>query len=404
MRPEARPTTFNRDGQDGQDSRPASIVRLGHPVYPANPCLWRVSAICLAALPAVVAVGAFTAEAAPPRRIVPDQGRTPARKASEAGEADKEVVEVEEFTDDLIILKSGEGIEGKVIRQTADAVKVEVPAGTFWVSREAIDRIEFNLASRLAELAEDDYAGRYELALKALEMGEAEQARRILEDLVGKPGVPPDIYKRLAGMCEAEGELKKALDYWKRFQMSHRDDAELGARIAELEKKVVSSGGAAAGKASAVAEGLEAGKGWSAINWGNPATVGVESLDGNKVLVVEVQAGGGKDKAAIGRSVRLDLSEKKKFTFSVFNAEKRPVQIALAIITSTFYESRPVRARPDWNMDLSFDLRDKKFKCQDTNWRFTTDIGDPSKIRQVIFLIYSGKRKALLYFDNIRAE
>ena len=38
------------------------------------------------------------------------------------------------------------------------------------------------------------------------------------------------------------------------------------------------------------------------------------------------------------------------------------------------------------------------------NWRFTTDIGDPGKVRQIIFLIYAGKRKALHYFDNLGAE
>lgn len=381
---------------------------------------WKsLSAIGLAAVSAaVVAWGsaALGGEAPPPAfggEAPPPKGGGEAGKkeagdvAKEPGKAGEKAAEAEEFTEDLIILKSGVGITGKVIRQTKDAVKVEVATGTFWIAKASIERIEFNLASRLAELADDDYAGRYELAMQALQMGQAAQARGILDGLVGKTGVPPEIYETLAEMYEEEGDLKKALEYLKRYEMSNPGDKKLKEKIAELKKKLRDSGGGGAGGGPAAAsanDGLEVGGTWSSLNWGNPTQTSLQNLEGDRALMIAVAAGGRGDKAAVGRFLRLKLDDKTKFRFRAFNAEKKPVELAVAIITSTFYESRPVQVRPDWNMDLSINLKSKKFKCQETNWRYEAEIDDLDKVKQIIFLIYTGKRKALLYLDNIRAE
>ena len=376
-------------------------------------CLAAASAACVAAARPAFAVDAPPAKQPgeaggkkEPEPVVKEAGKG----GEEGGEAGGEEVsegdgEVEEFADDLVILKSDIGIEGRVIRQTPDAIKLEVEAGTFWIKRASIKRIDFNLAARIKELDEDDYAGKYRLAMDTLEMGQANQARPILDGLVGKPGVPADIYKTLADMLEEEGDLEKALEYLKRYEMSNPADKELKAKIAEIKEKIESSGGAVAGAvAGAVNEGMEVGGTWNALPWANPVKAGLQDLQGNKALMLHVAAGGKDDKAAVNRYVKLDLRDKTKLTLRVFNAEKRTVQLAMAITTSTFYESRPVRLGPEWNVGVSFNVKSKKWKCRETNWRYEAGIDDLDKVTQLIFLVYSGKRKALLYLDSIRAE
>lgn len=311
-----------------------------------------------------------------------------------------------EFTDDLVILKNDLAIEGRVIRRTEDSVYVSVPPGVIELPRSSIKRIDFNMASRLAELPSDDYAGRYRVAVSALEEGNLEEAKPVLEELVGKDGVPNDVLRRLARIYEAQGELAKALDFWKRYALANPSDEEAKARIAELEKKLSPQQGESPAPPQPVHanEGLEAGS-WDVLNWGNPCSVSIQTIDGNQVLMVDVPAGGTRDKAAIGRAVSLDLSAKEKLRFSVFNAEKNRCEVAIALITAAdYFESRTISVRPDWNLDLEIDLKGKDFKSKETNWRFETAIKSLDQVRQLILLVYCGRQKALLYFDAVRAE
>lgn len=47
MRALGRPTPFNRDARDGQDSSFAAAARLRHPGHPVHPCLWPFAAAAL---------------------------------------------------------------------------------------------------------------------------------------------------------------------------------------------------------------------------------------------------------------------------------------------------------------------------------------------------------------------
>ena len=67
-------------------------------------------------------------------------------------------------------------------------------------------------------------------------------------------------------------------------------------------------------------------------------------------------------------------------------------------------DSRPVQIKPQWNMDVAVDLQGKNWKSQATDWTFKTDIKGLDAVRQIIFLVYTEKKKATLYFDYIRAE
>jgi len=320
----------------------------------------------------------------------------------------------EEFTDDLVIMKkTGLALQGKVVRVTKDNVVLLVEYGTLTLPRVAIERIEFNLRSRLAELAEDDYAGRYAAACSAFEMGQADAARPVLEGLVGRDGVPLDVHEKLARIYESEGQLGKALKHLKEYALARRDDEALKARIADLAARAggdVAAGGDIVGTAvanPAVKEGLEVGGAWEVFGWGNPAQAVVQPIEGNQTLMVNVAANGQQDKAAVGRQVRLDFSAARRLTFRAFNGEKSPVRLAVAIVTpSSYYESRPVTLLPGWNTGeaTSVDVASDKWKCQATNWAFSASIAGLDSVRQIIFLVYSGKQKALLYLDSIGAE
>jgi hypothetical protein len=330
--------------------------------------------------------------------------------------------EPEEFTNDLVILKSELAIEGKVVRKTRDAIYILVEYGVISVPRSKVRSIELNLNSRLSELEEGDFAGRYRLAVTALEEGNASQSKEVLLKLVGKDGVPPEIHRKLAGIYENLGECDKALEHWKSYALARPGDEEAKTKIRELQQKLGKTepaaaaqpaGGAeaapaavaAAGAKPAVVEGLEVGAKWDVLPWGNKATLTTMDLEGNKVLSVEIPGGDTKGKTAVGRAVKLDFSDKSKLTFSGFSAERGRVEVGLALITAAdYYESRPVTVRPDWNQGLSIDLQNDKWKCQKTNWRFEARVEKLDDVRQIILLVYCGTTKALLYFDAIAAE
>jgi len=340
--------------------------------------------------------------------------RSEAAPAPEAPAAEAEAAaapaEPAEFTSDLVILKSELAVEGKVVRRTRDAVYVLVDYGVLSIPRSKIKSIEVNLAGRIAELPEDDYVGRYRLAVSALEEGNSMQARKVFEELVGKEGVPPEVHKRLAMIYESQGELKKALEHWRTYALARPDDALAKKKIKELEEalgeaaKPDGDNGGAAAK-PAIVEGLEGTGKWEILPWGNTATLSTQDLEGNKFLAIDIPGGGGKDKTAIGRNVKLDLSEKSKMTFSAFSAEKGRVEVGVAIVTgASYFESRPVVVRPDWNMGLTVDLVSPKWKCANTKWRFEAALEKPEDVRQIILLVYIGRRKARLYFDSIVFE
>jgi hypothetical protein len=47
------------------------------------------------------------------------------------------------------------------------------------------------------------------------------------------------------------------------------------------------------------------------------------------------------------------------------------------------------------------DLKGSQFKCQANNWQFSSPVPDLDKVQAVLFLVYSGKRKGVFYFDEV---
>lgn len=316
--------------------------------------------------------------------------------------ADKEdgEAEVQEFLQDIILLKSGEGIEGHVTARTKRAIKILVAEGTFWIPLSAVKRIEFNIESRLRELKKNDYKGRYELAKQALEMGQAQKAKEILKSIADKPGLDPEMYRMLARLHDEAEEYKEALQNWERYLVAHPKDAEAIDRIAELSKVVRP----VKEEVVAVKEGLEAKK-WQPLTWGNKTSLSTQVVNSNKLLAVSVE-GGEKDKGPFSNAGRYDFSKKGNLLFDVYNYQKTPISIAVALIDNKneYYESRTIRVMHGWNIDQMMDVKKTNWKTKTSNWRHTAEVKNINDIRQIIFLVYNGRSKSMLSFNNIRVE
>ena len=69
-----------------------------------------------------------------------------------------------------------------------------------------------------------------------------------------------------------------------------------------------------------------------------------------------------------------------------------------------YFESEPVPIAPARSAELEFDIRAKGFKCKETDWLFGASVRGLESVRRLGFVIYSGRRKATVTFDGIRAE
>lgn len=313
--------------------------------------------------------------------------------------------------DDLIII-------GKIQRETAEQLLVVLDDGTISVPRYRIRQIEYDYDTRRQRLAADDYAGRYQLVVWALEHGRPADACAELKALAGKPGVPPEALLQLARIEHEQGDLKSAFAHLAEYLKLRPDDAEAAGLYEEVKRTLApkpaqkpadkpaqpAEAKPAAPAANKPAEGLEAAGKWTLEGWGNKATIElVPDEHGNQVLQVFTEPGGN-DKAAVGVGVHLNLKEKKQLLFNAFVDGKAPVDIAVAFITSDYYESRSITLKPGWNTNVSFDLAGKDYKSRDTNWRFETPLKNPERVRKLIFLVYNFRAQANIYLDAVHAE
>src|ERR1043165_1114223 len=71
--------------------------------------------------------------------------------------------------DTVWLLENGRFLEGKVLRETDDYIVLLVhnEEGQIRIPKDKIRKIEYDIKSQLANLAEDDYAGRYRVGVWA---------------------------------------------------------------------------------------------------------------------------------------------------------------------------------------------------------------------------------------------
>jgi len=339
---------------------------------------------------------------------------------------------------DTVYMVDGLAISGKVKEISEKHVVLLLDDGVIGIPRPRVKRVDYDIESRKAQLAADDYKGHYELALLALGKGKKDVAMQELALAAGKKDIPADAWKTLAQLRKDAGDAKGALAAIIEYLKLVPDDNdaivfrdEIGKTVTPA-KPVEPSAVAPAAEAPAVgglpaavpadtgtktagitvtpapqpvrADGLEDGQ-WQVEGWGNPATVQVTVSEGNKMLAILVPADGRQDKAAVSLGKRMDLTGKKKLVFSANVDGDKPVDMSVAFITDDFYESRIVRLKPGWNIDVAIDLTGQKdFKCRATNWAFQSPLNNMNRVDKIVFLVYNGRAAANIFIDDVRTE
>jgi len=140
---------------------------------------------------------------------------------------------------------------------------------------------------------------------------------------------------------------------------------------------------------------------WKAEGWGNPCAISVINRKGSQRLQLAIEAGA-KDKAAISRGVRIDLTSRDAIEFDIENATGDKIGMALAIQADEFYESRQVWINPGPNAGVKYRLQVGDFKSKSSDWRHETKIKDLNNVRTIFLLLYT-KAPGAFYLDNVAA-
>lgn len=210
-----------------------------------------------------------------------------------------------------------------------------------------------------------------------------EQHKGIMEDAAQKRRVAEAKRGELARRAE---ELRK-----KRLAALEKAEARKKAKYAPDGKEWVLDGFSGSGRTK-----------WRPQAWGNPCEVSVVKYQGSERLCIKIEAGA-KDKAAVAYSLRgLDLTSRDAIRIDVINAGERPITMAMAIVTSEFFESRMVSIKPGLNEGVKFMLQSSAFKAASTGW---THKAQPAKLEKsrFIYLLFYTKRAATLYLGNMVA-
>ncbi len=358
--------------------------------------------------------------------ILPALGGTPAVPTQAAPQVLDEVVMVGASAG-----QDGQRILGRVKEIDKQEKKLWVVLnwgqneGPMSVPLERVRRIDYDVPGRRAELPAGDVLARYRFALWLISVNLKDEAIVDLEAVAGKPGVPPEAWKLLAGLQEARGQLREALDSLRKCLAVLPDDAAAQASAKRLEEKVKSLPAEVQAEAPApapdqgvepanppepekpkVAEGLEVRDGWRAQPWGNPAEVSLlkDEATGNQYLAVQLSGEGKESKTALGLRVNGDISKRSKLVFNIYNSEKKPIPLSVAFNTSSdFYETPFIWVKNGWNEGVVVDLNAGDFKCRATEWAHKSPIKGKEQVNNILLLL-NDRRKATVYLDYVRFE
>ena len=90
---------------------------------------------------------------------------------------------------------------------------------------------------------------------------------------------------------------------------------------------------------------------------------------------------------------------------NVYSDLKGGARIALGLMTGLneqYFESRPVYIKPGFNKDVAFNLEAEAFKCEASDWRYTTKIANPELARRIVILVYPSEPRGRIRIDDIR--
>lgn len=155
-------------------------------------------------------------------------------------------------------------------------------------------------------------------------------------------------------------------------------------------------------------EGLEANQKWSPQNWGNPCEFEIVDQGGDEQNLISrvTFTKTDKEKAAIRIDYPIDLSNYKALTFDIYNGGERSVRVAIAVTTLpgwVFFESYATTVRSKkWATKRTIELLKDKFKSQESNWEYKTEIKNKENTGQLFILIYHNSPQGHIFLDNIK--
>ena len=139
---------------------------------------------------------------------------------------------------------------------------------------------------------------------------------------------------------------------------------------------------------------------WRVEAWGNPAAAETVKRNDDACLKLTVKAGD-KEKAALLKSLPMDISSRGAITIDVHNGAEAPVGLAIAITTDEWYESPLTSLKPGDNKAVRFDLKAKTFKAKSTDWKFGAAIKTPEQPKWICILLYTNKA-GVFHIDNLQ--
>lgn len=324
---------------------------------------------------------------------------------------------------DLVILDNEQRIPGTLAEDpaSADYVLIKTINGTLRLHKARVASIELGVTSRFKQLKDDDLDGLVAFARWCRTKGYQQAALTALDKAFIIVRVDPKrtydlsalaLYARITD--EQKGP-ETALPLYRWYRANGGRDPEAITRLDELEAIVgrVDTPGlmppAAAATAptpeqpvvvaGAAVEGLET-KGWlgEAAQWSNPVKGDVQPLIGDDRLAGVTRAltvtfgKGGKDKAAIKKSVNLDATEDHVLTLRLKNKTDQPLRVSVALKTGQwiFHESQiqVVKADEGWK-ELRFDLKEPTFKSEKSKWANNAAVESLDDVKEVQILIYN---------------
>ena len=337
---------------------------------------------------------------------------------------------------DMVILDNDQRIVGTLAEDPGDAnfVLIKTLSGSLRLPKTRVASVELGVTSRFKQIKEDDLEGLITFARWCRTKGYHQAALTALDKafvLVRIDPKKPYDLSALALYARITDELKgpeTALPLYRWYRANGGRDAEAIGRLDELEAIVgrvdtpglvppiaIASTGPAAetpAVAGAFTEGLEA-KGWlgEAAQWSNPVAgeviplIGDDRLPGVKRALNVTFGKGGKDKAALKKSVNLDATEDHVLTLRLKNKTTQPLRVSIAVKSGqwVFHESliQVVKGDEGWK-ELRFDLKDATYKSEKSKWANNAQVESLDEVKEIQVLIYNKDAEGSALISGMR--
>ena len=313
------------------------------------------------------------------------------------------------FVDDFVMNATVVGYNA-----STESITLGFDKGTLAIPKNRIRAIEYD--TTVTRNLPADNRRCVELAELMAEHGGVEAGIDVLETLRARGGAPEDLDLRLAKLYEKIGKYSKAIERLRSHLARHPANISVQGEIDKLMDKMKGTGDSGDEQkapvidivTTQVEEGMEDG-GWLVEPWGNPGEIQYIPLGkkADRILKVEFSKTD-KDKVAVRKNLAREISDLTKnpvCAFDVYNNTTTPMKLAMAVVTSPgwqYFESKQILLPPrQWKQAVEIDLSGKDFKCEESEWKYTSTIKNLKSTIQVLFLLYETEDRGTVFFNNI---